>query len=563
MLGLFVGYGDLSLARFYKHIGGFCLSLAAIAMSGGAVAQQDGGGILRELDRPRPLDERLPLPEQPQEREEDRLYDRKAVRIKAIEITGNTLFDDATLTGILDHRLDDSLTLADLQGMVTQIRDFYRRKGYLVRVFLPEQTVDDGILLIRVIEGQPGERTIEMLPAPDVNRIKPALPRGFIDHALTRERFFRIDRLERSERLLNDLPGIEADIRLSPGDEAGRSDVTVSVESTPVFSGQLTTDNAGSESTGEARAVIRTALNSPFGRGDQWSLTGLGSEGNRYLRLQGAIPVGYDGLRLQVAGSQLDYELVDAFSVLDVEGDVRSAEARLRYPVFRRRSSNLYLQGSIARSRYEDRAQEEVQERRYIDAVGLSVEADRRDALLGGGVTYGRFALRGGRVDFDIASAERRVLTGSRFELANLSILRVQNWAGLFTPIANLRLSLDGQYGSSSLPSVEGYSLGGPGSVRAYPISEVSGDDGVTLSIEWRERFNSFVSLYGFYDHGWVRDRADTESAEQTTDLAGVGLGGKVRFSSRITLDGSIARRVNDDRTENKWQGWISAEVEF
>lgn len=556
-------YGVPVLAQFYKHIRGFCISLALFAMAGWAFAQQDGGSILRELDRPGPLDERLPLPEQQQKSEEDRPDDRQAVRLHAIEITGNTLFSDATLTGLLDHRPDDSLTLADLQGMVAQIRDFYRRKGYLVRVFLPEQTVDDEILLIRVIEGKPGERTIEMLPVPDANRIKPALPRGFIDHAIARERFFRIDRLERSERLLNDLPGIQADIRLSPGDEPGRTDVTVSVKATPVFSGRLTTDNAGSASTGEERAVARGSLNSLFGHGDQWSLTALKSEGNRYLRLQGAVPVGYDGMLLQLAGSQLDYELVDAFSVLDVEGDVRSAEARLRYPVSRGTTSNLYLQGSIARSTYEDRALAEVQERRAVDAAELAVEGDRRDGLLGGGITYGRFALRGGQVDFEIASAERRALTGGGFAVASLSLLRVQNRTGLFAPTANLRVSLDGQYGSSNLPSSESYSLGGPNSVRAYPVSESSGDDGVTMSVEWQERLNSFVSFYGFYDHGWVRDRADAESVEQTTDHAGVGLGGNVRFSSRITLDGSIARRVKGDGGEDAWQGWISAEVGF
>ncbi|MEX0375367.1 ShlB/FhaC/HecB family hemolysin secretion/activation protein [Spiribacter pallidus] len=532
-------------------------------MAASAVAQQDGGSILRELDRPRPLDERLPAPEQRQKREDDRRIARQPVRVRAIEIAGNTLFSDGVLTELLDPQLDDPLTLADIQGMVARIRDFYRRNGYLVRVFLPEQTVDDGALLIRVIEGQPGERTIEILPAPGSSRITPDLPREFIDRAFARERFFRIDRLERSERLLNDLPGIEADVRLSPGDDTGLTDVTVSVASTPVFSGRLTTDNAGSDSTGEARAVVRTGLDSPLGRGDQWSLTGLGSEGTGYLRLQGAIPVGYNGMRLQLAGSRLDYELVDAFSALGVEGDVSRAEAGLRYPVLRGASGSLYLDASIARSRYEDRAQAAIQERRDIDSFSIAVEADRRDTLLGGGITYGRLALRGGRVDFDIGSPERRALTGGGFELARWSLLRVQRRAGMLGQGASLRISLDGQFSPSNLPSAENYSLGGVGSVRAFPVSEVSGDDGLTLSLEWRERLNALVNLYGFYDHGWVRAPADAEPAEQTTDLAGVGLGGIVRISQRVTLDGSIARRVTGGQDRDAWQGWVSAEARF
>ena len=539
------------------------LALPLLVIGSLAAAQQDGGSILRELERPVPLDERLPAPEEPARPEDAGAEGRQAVRINAITVIGNSRFSDAQLTAALDERLEEPLTLSDLEQFTAHIRDFYRREGYLVRVFLPEQTVDDGVLIIRVIEGRPGERSFEILPEPDSSRIDPDVPSRFIDHALDQEKLFRIDRLERAERLLNDLPGFEADIQLSPGRETGRTDITTIIQATPIFTGRATADNAGSEATGEARGIVRADLNSPLGRGDRWSLTGLETEGNRYFRAQAAMPLGYDGWRFELAGSQLDYELVNEFAALDVEGDVRNVEANLRYPLLREARGNLYFQASVARSENEDRAQGAVQERREIDAGSLAIEADRRDSFLGGGVNYGRLELRAGEVSFDIASAETRELVGGDFGLLKFSFLRVQSHAGLISQTASFRVSLEGQYSDSNLPSSERLSLGGNQSVRAYPPSEASGDDGLMLSLEWREALRPQVSLYGFYDHGWVRERAGAGVSEQTTDLAGVGLGVIARIGERVAVDGSVATRVTEDTGSDDWQGWISAELAF
>ena len=71
--------------------------------------------------------------------------------------------------------------------------------------------------------------------------------------------------------------------------------------------------------------------------------------------------------------------------------------------------------------------------------------------------------------------------------------------------------SLRGQIAGDNLDSIEKFSLGGPGGVRAYPNGEAIGDSGTIASLELR--YSTTVPVVGtsdvniglFRDQGWLR----------------------------------------------------------
>jgi len=79
------------------------------------------------------------------------------------------------------------------------------------------------------------------------------------------------------------------------------------------------------------------------------------------------------------------------------------------------------------------------------------------------------------------------------------------------------------------LTSLEQFVIGGPNSVRAYPIAVYLGDEGVFGSLEWIVKMSdkgdsSFsVSAFADFAHGKLNDPLNSEVAD--TDLSGWGLG--------------------------------------
>lgn len=75
--------------------------------------------------------------------------------IKALQIQGNTLLPGSKLMGLVAHLVGDGRTLNDLVQGATIIQQAYREAGYGgVVAFVPEQKLEDGNVIIQVIEGK-------------------------------------------------------------------------------------------------------------------------------------------------------------------------------------------------------------------------------------------------------------------------------------------------------------------------------------------------------------------------------------------------------------------------
>ncbi len=183
-----------------------------------------------------------------------------------------------------------------------------------------------------------------------------------------------------------------------------------------------------------------------------------------------------------------------------------------------------------------------------------------------GGITYGSLAFTPGRLNLDATlTAADTNNTRGHFHKWNLDVARIQ--ASAITGLTGFgRVSL--QKAGNNLDSSEGFGLGGAAGVRAYPVGEAYGDQGVLAQLELRYAMGSFAP-YVFYDAGKVKLKVSpaTTATENTRAIGGAGFG--VRYSEGVwSVDASLAWRTSGgvptaDTRDNKPRLWATMGYRF
>jgi hemolysin activation/secretion protein len=88
--------------------------------------------------------------------------DTKKVQIKKIIVEGATLLSEKEIRGIVSEYEGKDLNLSEMQKVADKITEGYRKEGYSTsRAYLPPQTIKDGVLTIKIIEGKVGKIEIK------------------------------------------------------------------------------------------------------------------------------------------------------------------------------------------------------------------------------------------------------------------------------------------------------------------------------------------------------------------------------------------------------------------
>lgn len=458
--------------------------------------------------------------------------DGKAVRVtvKQIVIDGASLVPVAELDALVADRIGQSLTLAELEASAQRIAEHYRALGWFVRVYLPQQDVTDGVVHIQVLEGRYGEASVEQTGS----RANAGFVQGVVTNRLVPGQPLSASALERGLLLANDLPGIQADAVLRAGSVQGSSDLALQVRDGPFLTGDVGVNNYGLKVTGRAQVVGGLALNNLSGIGDQLTLRALLASRIHNAQVGYSLPLGHDGLRLAVHAGALDYKLGDIYKPLDADGTGYGAGLRLLYPLLRSSQRNLNLSAGYEHRRYNDDVMDTALRRHRVNAFTLGVSGDLRDSAWGGGVTWGGVELTHGRLRIgDVAGDLAADAAGPRtrggytklaFNLNRLQSLGNSGW--------RVQANLSGQAADRNLDSSERFSLGGPHRVRAYPVYEASGDEGVVARFELQRAVAPGWNALGFYDIGHIRVNKRTwagwdggSGQPNSYTLSGLGLG--------------------------------------
>ncbi|WP_235212757.1 ShlB/FhaC/HecB family hemolysin secretion/activation protein [Burkholderia paludis] len=481
------------------------------------------------------------------------------IAVRAFDVSGNTVFDTATLQALVAGLAGDSLTFADLQSAAERITAYYRERGYvLARAYLPKQDIENGVVRIEVAEGRYGKIEIQ-----NQSRVIAAVLRQPLA-ALHPGDVVRGSSLERSLLLLDDLAGVGARGTLRPGEAPGTTDLVVDAERGPPASGSLEFDNYGGVSTGRYRVTGSIDVNAPLRLGDRLSLRGLVSdERQRYSRAAYQVPVGPASTRVGVAYSSLNYRVAGRFADVELSGRASVQTVYVAQPLVRARDLSVTAQVQYENKNLHDTyGMVSLVNDKNVGLWTFGLSGNGQDGWLGGGRTGFSVMFGVGRLrSSDLLQANPLTNTIGSFKKLNLDLQRIQALGGRF----QLYGQVGAQLASRNLDSSEQFSLGGPYGVRAYALGEGSGDQGWQASAELRYLAAPGWQVSMFVDAGAVQiSRRPWTNERNTKHMQAAGIGASWFGTKRqVSLTAALPLGRGGDSPTRAPSVWVQAAQYF
>lgn len=557
--------------------------LAALAGSGAVQAQTppDAGSLLRIQPAAPAAPAVAPRP--PTAPEADIPDSGPKVLVKRFHIRGAVLVAEAELQARLQPAIGQQLSLRQLQGLAASLVALYAERGFLARIVLPPQDIQDGIVELQIIEGRRGSLRIDnQSPKLDTARLG-----RFIDQRLGAGEAMNIGQLGEALNILNEQPGVSVRSTLVPGQGEAEVDLVVHADASAPVSHVLGANNHGARATGEAQGSVGVTLNNPTGHLDSLAVLANATEGIVFGRLEYSMALGDSGLRVGVNASKLDYRVTqDDFAALDAEGTADSHGLTVSYPLANRTDLVLRLEYKLDEKRLVDHtvAGEIGNRRVQAHSIGISGHViGTPDSLLGAGVLSFGAALTSGDSEQhnDGALALDAITRRSQGHYEKLAY-----HLGYLLPLAadwSLNATLRGQFASKNLDSSERLSLGGASGIRAYPVAEATGDEGWLASLSIDNKLRDNLTLKYFLDAGsikvnhstWAGWNAGNPDQRNRYELFGAGIGLDWRISRLALLNISVATplgnnpgrdasdRNNDGSPAARARGWLNLVVQF
>jgi hemolysin activation/secretion protein len=531
-----------------------CALAAAVVLPGLARAQNapDAGSLLQQIEQAR--HPQLPSKSSPQFEPPPPMQSigGATVLVRTFNFAGNTLLTNRQLAAAVAGFLNRPLDFAQLQNAAIAVATAYRKAGWVVRAYLPEQDITGGTVGIQIVEAKFGAVQVQG----ETSRISAARLRSMVESSQAPGAPVNAAALDRALLLIGDLPGITASGRLEQGENRAETDLVVSAADGPLISGSATADNAGERATGAGRVTVDASLNSPLGLGDRAEVMVLGSQGSNYERLDYSLPAGSNGWRVGVNGSHLDYRVITPeFAALDAHGTSTTAGLEANYPLLRSRLESLYFSFNVDDKRFDNDSAGVTTTSYTIRSASAGLYGNRFDGLGGGGVNSAAITLEEGEDDLAGSPNEGAdaltTHTAGSFQKVRFSASRLQS----ITDRLSLYLGLSGQAASKNLDSSEKFYLGGADGVRAYPVNEGGGTDGLLADLEARERLPANFNLTEFLDWGSVHVNEKNDiagAAVPNTDTlkgAGVSIGWLANFGLSVKATWAHRLGTNPDPT--------------
>ncbi len=509
----------------------------------------DAGSLLREAER-KPLRLPNPVPQAVPKAPAGPEMGAVRVQVKAFRISGNTLISESDLQAVLLPWVGKETSFAELQQATNAVAEAYRARGWFARPQLPAQDVNDGVVSIHIIEGRLGAVRL------DDGGKELRTDRAMVTDTMTARQKsgdpLNLDALDRSTNILNDTPGVAVATILAPGQNTGDTDAVVKVQDKPLYSGTAMLDNQGARSTGADKISVSLMMDSPRGIGDQIALNGNTSEGSQYLKLAYALPWGRDGARVGASTSAMRYTLIGDLASLNARGDAQTFGVNTSYPLLRSGTKNIAFAAALDRKTYYNEASQLATSQKVADVVLLALSGDLLDGLGQGGMTMWGINLTAGQINLSGNATNQgadRVgaNTEGNYQKWGYNLARLQR----LSDKTSLWASFSGQSAAKNLDSSEKFSLGGASGVRAYPLSEGSGDDGWLATLEVRYNLLPELQISVFYDQGQIKlshDNAYTGApVVNEASLKGYGVGLSWTQSGNYAVRASLAHRIDDN----------------
>ena len=435
---------------------------------------------------------------------------------KGFKFEGNTVYTNTFLTNLIARQVPVVKELTDIQNAAQAVANRYQEDGVLARVDLLPQDLTEGIVTITITEGKFSGARLETANSA---KLPPKLLTRIVEKAQPVGAPVRLSNMDRATMLLNEVPGVQANVRLSTGQAEGQTEALVQVQDKNPWDGQLTVDNAGSVSSGINRFSSQFNRYGLLGRADVGNMQYMHSQGLDYLRLGYNEPWGYSGARWGLNTEFTHYTVISGYDALDLHGPSNSVSLYVSQPWVRRRDFSSDWVMTAEHKNFKNISTFSTTQYK-LDNLSSTVSMTSQDNLWRGGENNASLQLQRGFVDYDTTPSDN---TEGAFTKWRLYMSRKNK----INDKQMLLLSYQRQWANRNLDSSEKFGIGGASSVRAYPGGETSGSEASVFTTEWQhdlEWNKQAFKFSAFYDRGDVTKYKYDTPTNNSYSLDGVGI---------------------------------------
>lgn len=539
-------------------------------------AATPGGALPKEQFRyPTPF--RYPDTKQPpevQKKLDDVEMDAPLMKVKGFRIVGvdENIAEEITqesiealvkikaeqmVTGIASNGFSISM----LDEITTTVANYYRKHGYiLARVYIPEQTVDDGIVQINIVEGFLDQIVFKG------NSLYSDQQLTDVFQPLIGKSVFKPE-IEETLFALNDYPGLSSNMIFGPGLKPGSAAIQLNSTEIPSTT-RFTFDNFGSFYTGENRWRLNHRKHNLLGQADLIDLNLIlttNPANSQYMDVTYAQPVINHNI---LAGGSLSLNSFDVggnLTDLGITGESRDLHGFMRYQFSRNRAeklsatSGLHLKSSV--SKVQDTVDSEDKLTvLYLsgDYAGTSWSSSGAYQTANVTLSLGLESLLGSMDGNGNENAGRLggsgAFAGGGFTKLEFSYSRLSK----ITALQSLLFSFRGQKSSDLLTSLEQISLGGPYTARAYPVAEALMDEAYLFTAEWIffaspdfvQTYLNKLQISVFYDFAKGSQNDPLKNETESVSFSGLGSSIKIEPYDNFKLNVTLAFDMGDEPSD-------------
>jgi hemolysin activation/secretion protein len=445
-----------------------------------------------------------------------------------------------------------NLRVADIVAAADACTRLYQQHDYALSFcYVPAQNFDQGVIVVRVVEGYVAAVDIDGDAGPLQRKIRAVAAHITADRPLRRSTF------ERYIQVLGLLPGaqIKADVP-APTTTDGATRLKLAVKRKPYdLSTGIDTNHPG------VQGIFAGTLNGMTPLAEQLSASALYPPGRgkqEYYDAGYAQMLGSDGLMGRINGSHfhgnpdIDRQLP---SYLRHRLTQDRVDLSLSYPLLLTARRSLLLSAGMYGSNQTDSYLNRINRASLALNTNVRVlhaEADftevapKQTRKLGLGIAQGLDIWGAGATGTtNIAGGLATNPTHVRFTRYNLNATQSNTWGEHYVTVANLI----GQYSHSPLPNTEQISFGGPRFGLGYDPGSISGDSGWGASLELNRPFAAggrWLKTLTPYVLGQMARVYVNGGHLQTNTLQTAALGLRLTDGKHYTVDISAAQPVGD-----------------
>lgn len=507
-----------------------------------------------------------PLPTLPEENGLLSTLDR--VYVEAFRFDGNHIFSDTELADLTKDYIKRQISAEELQEAKNLITKHYVDAGYINSgAIIPDQSVNDNLILIKIIEGQ--------LVQIDISGHKHLRTR-YIEKRLETDDALNINMLQTKLQILQQnrlFKRINAE--LGPGINLGEAILRMQVTEATPYQLTFAFNNHRSPSIGAYRGELI---------GEYYNLTGWGdslyarygvTEGLDDYRFEYTFPLTRHDTTLSISAERGESQVVEApFDRINITSNSDTYAVSLRHPFrwgiekelgigvrLENRKSETFIDDdpfafSTCTQTVEQRGKSDITMLRFFQDW---LDRDRNHVI----AARSSFNFEMDGWGDSINLCERTVTWLGQFQWVQRTDFE---WFEDYDRLRNSQLLLraDLQWAKDDLIPLEKISIGGALTVRGYRENLLTRDRGFISSLEWRIPITRLpITKISGTDDGWLQiapfiDYGRAWNVDSDTpdpkDIYSVGLGLRWAPSQKIQAElywGAALRDVDDPEDED------------